>query len=145
MRCKRYRFNPQVGKIPWRRAWQATPVFSPGKSHGQRSPAGYGPWGHRVGHDWAHTVERETRKGELRGSRHQRSKSWFKGVILTSSFQTVARELWWGISRPLGSRDRWFWFSTPIPFGASEFSEEFGLREKNPLPTLNLKTTYLIF
>jgi len=31
--------------------WQATPVFSPGKSHGQRRLAGYSPWGRRVGHD----------------------------------------------------------------------------------------------
>ena len=30
-------FNPCVGKIPWRRAWQPTPVFLPGESHGQRS------------------------------------------------------------------------------------------------------------
>ena len=45
-------FNPWVGKIPWRRAWQPTPVFLPGKSHGQRSLAGYSPWGcKRVGHD----------------------------------------------------------------------------------------------
>ena len=38
-------FNPQIGKIPWRRAWQSTPIFLPGKSHGQRSLAGYGPLG----------------------------------------------------------------------------------------------------
>ena len=33
--------------LPWRRKWQPTPVFFPGKSHGQRSLMGYGPWGHR--------------------------------------------------------------------------------------------------
>jgi len=33
-----------VGKIPWRREWQPTPVFLPGESHGQRSLAGYSPW-----------------------------------------------------------------------------------------------------
>ena len=32
------RFDPWVGKIPWRRAWQPTPVFLPGESHGQKSP-----------------------------------------------------------------------------------------------------------
>ena len=42
---------PGVGKIPWRRKWQPTPVFLPGKSHGQRSLVGYSPWGGRVGHD----------------------------------------------------------------------------------------------
>ena len=42
--CRRYRFNPYFRKIPWRRQWQSTPVFSPGKSHGQRSLMGYSPW-----------------------------------------------------------------------------------------------------
>ena len=36
-------FDPWVGKIPWRRAWQPTPVFSHGESHGQRSLEGYSP------------------------------------------------------------------------------------------------------
>ena len=39
--CRRPRFNLWVGKIPWRRKWQPTPVFLPGKSHGQRSLVGY--------------------------------------------------------------------------------------------------------
>ena len=40
------------GKILWRREWLPTPVFLFGKSHGQRSLAGYSPWGHeRVGQD----------------------------------------------------------------------------------------------
>ena len=39
--CKRCKFDPWVRKIPWRRKWQPTPVFLPGKSHGQRSLAGY--------------------------------------------------------------------------------------------------------
>ena len=38
-------FNPQVGKISWRRKWQPTPVFLPGKSHGWRSLVGYSSWG----------------------------------------------------------------------------------------------------
>ena len=40
--------KPWVGKIPWRRKRQPTPVFLPGKSHGQRSLASYGPWDCRV-------------------------------------------------------------------------------------------------
>jgi len=44
-------FFPCTGRIPWRRAWQPTPVFLPGESHGQRSQAGCSPWGCRVGHD----------------------------------------------------------------------------------------------
>ena len=45
--CGRPRFDLWVGKIPWRRAWQPTPVFLPRESHGQRSLAGYSPWGHK--------------------------------------------------------------------------------------------------
>ena len=45
-------FDPWVRKILWRRRWQPTPVFLPGKSHGRRSPVGYSPWGCRVRHDW---------------------------------------------------------------------------------------------
>ena len=50
-RRKRRGLDPWVGKTPWRRKWQPTPVFLPGKSNGQRSVAGYSPWGSRVGHD----------------------------------------------------------------------------------------------
>ena len=33
------------GKVPWRRKWQSTPVFLPGKSYRERNLAGYSPWG----------------------------------------------------------------------------------------------------
>ena len=46
-RPKRRGFDPCVGKIPWRRARQPTPVFLPGESHGQRSLEGYSLWGHK--------------------------------------------------------------------------------------------------
>ena len=42
-RRKRHGFDPWVGKIPWKMAWQPTPVFLPGESHGQRSLTGYSP------------------------------------------------------------------------------------------------------
>ena len=51
LQCRRPGFNPLVGKIPWRRARQPTPVFLPGKSHGQRSLEGYDLWSCRVGHN----------------------------------------------------------------------------------------------
>ena len=44
-RHKRYGFDPWVRMIPWRRAWQPTPVSLPGESHGQRSLVGYSPQG----------------------------------------------------------------------------------------------------
>ena len=43
-RHRRCRFDTWVGKISWRK-WQPTPVFLPGKFHGQKSLAGYSPWG----------------------------------------------------------------------------------------------------
>ena len=44
---RRCRFDPWVKKIPWRRKWQPTPVFLPGKSQRQRSLVGCSPWGCR--------------------------------------------------------------------------------------------------
>ena len=41
---RRLRFNPWVGKIPWRKKWQLTLEFLPVKFHGQRGLAGYSPW-----------------------------------------------------------------------------------------------------
>ena len=52
LQCRRPRFYPWVGKIPWGSKWQPIPVFLPGKSHGQR--AGGPSWVHeitRVGHN----------------------------------------------------------------------------------------------
>ena len=52
MQYRRLGFDPWVGKIPWRRKWQLTPVLFPRESHGQRSLVGYSPSGHkRVRHD----------------------------------------------------------------------------------------------
>ena len=51
LQCRRCKFDPWVGKIPWRRKWHAIPVFLLGKAHGQRSLVGYSPWGCRVGHN----------------------------------------------------------------------------------------------
>jgi len=56
--CRRCCFDPWVGKIPWRRKWQPTPVFLLGESHRQRSLVGNGPWGQRqldTTSNWART------------------------------------------------------------------------------------------
>ena len=44
---KRCRFNPWVGKIPWKSIWQPTPLFLPGESHVQKSMEGYSPQGRK--------------------------------------------------------------------------------------------------
>ena len=52
LQCRRCGIDPLVGKIPWRRKWQPTPVCLPGKFHGQRNLVGYSLWGcSRVRHD----------------------------------------------------------------------------------------------
>ena len=40
-RRRRHGFNPWVQKVPWRREWQPSPEFLPGKAHGRRSLVGY--------------------------------------------------------------------------------------------------------
>ena len=50
--------HPWIWKILWRRAWQPTPVFLPGESHGQRSLAGYSPWGRKES-DTAESTQHE--------------------------------------------------------------------------------------
>ena len=52
--CRRHRFDPWVRKIPWRWKWQPIPVFLPGKSHGQRSLAGYSPRGYKESNTTEH-------------------------------------------------------------------------------------------
>ena len=51
-------FDPWVRKIPWRRAWQPTPVFLPGESPWTEE-SGRSPWGCRVRHNWAtkHSIQ----------------------------------------------------------------------------------------
>ena len=52
-RHRRCGFSPWVGKIPWRRKWQLTPVFLPGESHGQRACGLQSIGSQKVRHDWS--------------------------------------------------------------------------------------------
>ena len=52
LQYRRHRFNPWLRKSPWRRKWQPSPVFLPGKSHGQKSLACYYPWGCKQSRTW---------------------------------------------------------------------------------------------
>ena len=76
---RRHRFDPRVRKIPWRRKWQPTPVFLLGKSHGQRSLAGYRPWGPKtVRHDLATKEQQGTLsiQNEVQGPEYSISLTW---------------------------------------------------------------------
>ena len=66
-----------VRKIPWRRKWQPTSVFLPGKSQGQRSLVDYSPLCHkRVRHDWAHTDRSPESSGAGQRVRRDGGVSW---------------------------------------------------------------------
>ena len=66
----------RLRKIAWSRKWQTNPVIFPGKSHRQRSPVGYKPWGHKESdmmsmHDNNHTCNKNTKdrkRSMLKGS-----------------------------------------------------------------------------
>ena len=64
---KRGGLRPWVGKTPWRRKWQPTPVFLLGESHGRRSLAGYSPRGRRVRHELTVPQGPGSRTSLLRG------------------------------------------------------------------------------
>ena len=99
-RCKRHGFDPWLGKNPWGRKWQPTPVFLPGKFCGQRSLAGYSPWGRkestglqRVGHDWTHTNGNKNRVPGASfyrvGVCPQKQYSWTSSLYHMADFQTL--------------------------------------------------------
>ena len=91
-RQKRHGFYPWVGKIPWRKAWQPTPVFLPGESHGQKA--------------WRATV-------------HSAAKSWTQlrrqhahiGLQCSSNLKTVAQKgVFWACSEKVQLFKRNWWF-----------------------------------
>jgi len=47
LQCKRPGFDPWIGKTPWRREWQTTPMLLPGEFQGQKSLVCYSPWAHK--------------------------------------------------------------------------------------------------
>ena len=88
LQCRRPRFDLWVGKTPWRRKWQPTPVFLPGEFQGQSSLVGYSPWGRRVGHDWAtntHTLDQKD---------HWSSEIYLSLFIVISLFSYFYLLLW---------------------------------------------------
>ena len=66
---RRLRLDPWVGKNPWGREWQPTPVSLPREFHGQRSLAGYSPWDCKES-DTAERLTLSLYKFELQGHWH---------------------------------------------------------------------------
>ena len=69
---RRFRLDPYVGKVPWRRKWQPTPVFLPGKCHGLRNLAGYKREGHNLAakQQQQKTKKTKRKKKKKRKQRH---------------------------------------------------------------------------
>ena len=81
MQCRRPGFDPWVGKIPWIREWQTTPVFLLGKSHGWKILVGPNPWSCKesdMTERLTHTAE-ESKMVAVRGFTKSRGQStWYK-------------------------------------------------------------------
>ena len=71
---------PGSGRPPWRKKWQPPPVFLPGKSHGQRSLVGSGPWGHK-----------ESDTTEVTSLARTRARHRPRGLSATSPLRDVIR------------------------------------------------------
>ena len=108
-------FDPWVGKIPWRRKWQSTPVLLPGKSHGWRSLVGSSPWGRKESDmtEWLHFI---CKIGEGNGSTlawkipwaykaavHGVAKSWTRLSNFTFTFYYLYEIKW----NQVAFRDKW--------------------------------------
>ena len=89
-RRKRHGFNPWVRKIPWRRKWQPTPIYLPGKSHGQRSLVGYSPWGSKESDttEWL-SIDIIKKKNFIKGS------IWIQQDCEDSKWMTEVWETFW--------------------------------------------------
>ena len=92
-RHKKHRFNPWVRKIPWRRKWQPTPVFLPGKSHGQRSLAGYSRWGHKE-LDRTEAINPNTHTHTLAHTHTECFRAKLPDFWLDTEFEVVVDYLW---------------------------------------------------
>ena len=106
---QRYGFDPWVRKIPWRRLWPPTPVFLPGKSHGQRSLTGHSSWGHKQSDMTEHAHTYWTRRlvffllnhsgllGRLAGVMKLIEEGKYKGMM-KKVFISLGYILWSGIA-----------------------------------------------
>ena len=98
LQCGRPKFNPWVRKIPWRRKWQPTPVFLPGKSNGRRRLAGYSPWGRKESDTtkWFHFLETHYQKKPMSVMGRYQSlrcinRAWL--LLSTNALQTHSESL----------------------------------------------------
>ena len=107
-RRKRRRLNPWVRKILWSRNWQSTQAFLPGKSHGQRSLAGYSPW---VAKSWTWLTEHAANQCS---SLIWISLSVFLGEFIPMLLMQLSICLWSSL-RGCASSPEWIWLTCWLP------------------------------
>ena len=104
LQCRRCGFDSWVGKIPWRRKWQPTPVFLPGESHGQRSLVGCSPRGHKESdtteqlnhHWWLKELQQFWGPGPLRSTssgREQKQTGYLRDALTPQVREKLKRGL----------------------------------------------------
>ena len=140
-RCKRLGFYPWLRKMPWSRKWQPTPVFLPGKFHGQRSLADYSPWCHKemdmteCAHTHTHThTHTHSHKG-------LKTVVWFLAVICLLKFWFTSISSYSGQGKCFGQEEN-LWPCLSLSAYASLLAESYrqaqpeagGLRQCPPSP-----------
>ena len=73
LQSRRFRFDPWVRKIPWRKEWLPSLIFLPGESHGQRSLVGYSPWGRKES-DTTERLSKHTHTSQHRARQRKEEK-----------------------------------------------------------------------
>ena len=120
-RHKRYRFDPWILKIPWRRAQKPTPVFSPGESRGHRTWGLQSMGSQRVGHDWSDLAQ-HTQHGEhvlylCSPVRLFHPHLSLNHSLSAPSLETHSLSRW---ASPSAGELRWSW-KAPLPDGPAEY------------------------
>ena len=92
--CRRHGFDPWVGKIPWQRKWQPTPVFLPGESHGQRSLVG-----HRSCKLQVHRVAKSRTQLSNLAHKQQRNTNTQNSWFIAGPWGTSVTQLWHVVAR----------------------------------------------
>ena len=113
-RCWKHRFYPWVGKIPWKRRWQPTPVLLTGKAHKQRTVNLQAPV-HRITKSQAHLAAEHT--GQIESSLKIHSS------IFSMNPCTQAHGLWKGVT--YDTTVSFTWASDPI--SPSSFISKAGM------------------
>ena len=70
-----------MGKIPWKMAWQPTPIFLLGEGHGQRSLVGHSPWGRKESDTTEATEHARTARLETGETESRMTEEWKIGVF----------------------------------------------------------------